>query len=127
MVDGVGGSHVGDDLVSDAEHCAVFLQRHLDIMNLITAMASVAQMFDPSLAPFDRPLELDRHIREQQFLLISLNFYSERSAYVRRDDPNFSLRQAQDIGDARSERMGIGGRRPHGETFFPWIVVRQIS
>src|SRR5690348_6091120 len=102
MVDGVGGSHVGDDLVSDAEHRAVFLQRHLDIMNLITAMAPVAQMFDPSLAPFDGSLELGRQVREQQFLLISLNLYSERSAYVRRNHPNFSLRQTQNIGDARS-------------------------
>src|SRR5262249_5724939 len=127
MVHRISGSHVGDDLVSDAEHRAVFPQRHFYIVNLITTVASVAQMFNAGLAPFDRPPELSREVRKQQLLLIGLDLYSERSADVRRNDSNFPLRQAQGIGDARSGRMGVRRRRPHGERFFLWIVIPPIA
>ena len=48
-----------------AEHRAVFLERHLDVVNLIAAMAAVAHMLDPGLAPFDRPAQIAREQRQQ--------------------------------------------------------------
>ena len=47
------------------EHRAVFLERHLDVVNLIAPMAPIAHVLDPRLAPFDRPAELEREIGQQ--------------------------------------------------------------
>ena len=49
----------------NGEHGTVFLERHLDIVNLVAAVAPVAHVLDPRLAPFDRPAELEREIGQQ--------------------------------------------------------------
>ena len=113
MIDRVGRAHIGDDLVSDAEHGAVFFERHLDVMNLIAPVTAVAQVLHARLAPFNRTGKLAREKRQEQLFLVSLNLDAKRAAHVRRDDANPALGKAQDIRDARPQRMRIGGRRPH--------------
>ena len=84
-------------------------------------------MFHPRLAPLDRPPELAREERQQQFFLIGLNFDPERTADVRRYDANLAFGKTQHLGDARPERMWIRRRRPHRQAIFISIVVGQIS
>ena len=109
-------------LSSNGEHGAVFLERHLDVVNLIATVPAIAHVLDPRLAPFDRPAELEREIGQQQLFLIGLNLNAEGTADVRRDHADLSFGKTQDIGDAPSERMRIRRRRPHGQAVFFFII-----
>src|SRR5262249_3872033 len=53
VVDGVSRAHVSDDLIPQPEDRAVFLECHLDVVDLVAAVAAVAHVLDAGLAPFN--------------------------------------------------------------------------
>src|SRR4030095_4780948 len=89
-------------------------------------MPAIAHMFHPRLAPLDRPPDLAREERQQKLFLIGLDLNSERTADVRRYDPNLAFGKTQHLGDARSERMWVRRGRPHRQVFFFSMGVGEI-
>ena len=113
---GIVGAGIVQEHVLDAEDAAVGGERHLGVVDLAALMGGGEEMLEPVLDPFDRPVELHRHPRQQHLLGIEHHdLRAEAAADERRDHPHLPLAQAQHAGEPVAQEHRRLGRVPDRE------------
>src|SRR3984893_1919215 len=97
--------------VLEAEHPSIAGERALGVVNLPTLVSGGEEMLAPVLDPLDRPAQLDRRPRQQDFLRVEHHdLRAKAAADERRNHANLTLAQAQHAGEpVADEHRRLGG------------------
>ena len=110
------GSRIVEEFVAHGQNTAVFINRHLGVVNLVALMGGGHKMLGPVFNPLNRTAELDGQPRhEELFGVEEHDFGAEAAADKRGDDPHLVLGETKKGGHAVAQEDGCLGGVPNGQ------------
>ena len=106
-------AHIGEQFRTEPRNRSIILDRHVNVVDLITSMNGRREAFAPLLNPFHGLSQLRCQVGDHRFFGIHIQLAAESASHFRGNDANELLGKVKEQGKNSFEVMGNLGGGPN--------------